>query len=81
MLSTEKSNKILSTLTILFTLSIPATVIGAYYGMNVNLPGGILTGSPVFLGPYTSFIILLLIAIIPSLVMVWYFKRLGWVGR
>ena len=81
MLSTEKSNKILATLTILFTLSIPATVIGAYYGMNVNLPGGILTGSPVFLGPYTSFIILLIIAIIPSLVMAWYFKRLGWVGR
>ena len=29
MLSTEKSNKILATLTILFTLSIPATIIGA----------------------------------------------------
>ncbi len=81
MLSTEKSNRILATLTILFTLSIPATVIGAYYGMNVNLPGGILTGSPVFLGPYTSFTILLMVAIIPSLAMVWYFKRLGWVGR
>ncbi len=79
MLSTEKSNKILATLTILFTLSIPATVVGAYYGMNVNLPGGIATGTPVFLGPYTSFIILLIIAIIPSLVMVWYFKKLGWV--
>src|SRR6478735_915202 len=80
MLSTEKSNKILSLLTILFTLSIPATVIGTYYGMNINLPGGIITGSPDFLGPYTSFIILLTIAIVPSLVMVWYFKKLGWFG-
>jgi magnesium transporter len=41
MLSTEKTNRILSVLTILFTLSIPATVIGAFYGMNIHLPGGI----------------------------------------
>jgi magnesium transporter len=80
MLSTEKSNKILSLLTILFTLSIPATVIGTYYGMNINLPGGIITGSPDFFGPYTSFIILLIIAIVPSSVMVLYFKKLGWFG-
>ena len=40
MLSTEKSNKILAVLTILFTLSIPVTVVAAIYGMNVNLPGG-----------------------------------------
>jgi len=80
MLSTEKSNKILATLTILFTLSIPATVIGAYYGMNINLPGGIETGTPVFLGPFTSFIVLIIIAIVPSLVMVWHFKKLGWFG-
>src|SRR4029079_13449817 len=78
MLSTEKSNKILSLLTILFTLSIPATVIGTYYGMNIRLPGGIITGSSDFLGPYTSFIILLIIAIVPSAVMVLYFKKLGW---
>jgi magnesium transporter len=80
MLITEKSNKILSLLTILFTLSIPATVIGTYYGMNINLPGGIITGSPDFFGPYTSFIILLIIAIVPSSVMVLYFKKLGWFG-
>ena len=60
MLSTEKSNKILAVLTILFTLSIPAAVIAPYYGMNVNLPGGIETGSPTFLGHYTSFILLVI---------------------
>jgi magnesium transporter len=80
MLSTEKSNKILATLTILFTLSIPATVIASYYGMNINLPGGIETGTLVFLGPYTSFILLIIIAIIPSLAIFFHFKKLGWFG-
>ena len=40
-LSTEKTNKVLAVLTIIFTLAIPSTVIGTFYGMNVNLPGGI----------------------------------------
>lgn len=78
MLSTEKSNKILAVLTIIFTFSIPASVIAAYYGMNVNLPGGIETGAAIFLGQYTSFIILLLAAVIPAGVMIYWFKREGW---
>ena len=78
MLSTEKSNKILAILTILFTLSIPASVVATYYGMNVNVPGGIVTGSPTFLGEYTSFIILLMAAIIPAGFMMYWFKRQGW---
>jgi magnesium transporter len=79
MLSTEKSNKILAVLTILFTLSIPAAVIAPYYGMNVNLPGGIETGSPTFFGQYTSFILLVIAAIVPAIIMMWYFKRQGWI--
>lgn len=78
MLSTEKSNKILAILTILFTLSIPASIVAAFYGMNVNLPGGIETGQPTFLGEYTSFIILILIALIPLAIMIIWFKRQGW---
>ena len=39
-LSTEKTNKVLGVLTIIFTLAIPSTVMGTFYGMNVNLPGG-----------------------------------------
>lgn len=78
MLSIEKSNKILAILTILFTLSIPASVTAAYYGMNVNLPGGIETGSPTFLGEYTSLIILLLVAIVPAGFMMYWFRRQGW---
>jgi magnesium transporter len=35
MLSTEKSNKILAVLTILFTLSVPASIFATFYGMNI----------------------------------------------
>ena len=80
MLSTEKSNKILAVLTILFTLSIPATVVAAIYGMNVNLPGGIETGPATLFGPFTSFILLVIAAILPAVIMIWYFKRQGWFG-
>jgi magnesium transporter len=80
MLSTEKSNKILAVLTILFTLSIPATVVAAIYGMNVNLPGGIETGPATFFGSFTSFTLLVIAAILPAVIMIWYFKRQGWFG-
>ncbi len=78
-LNTERTNKILAILTIVFTLSIPATVVGTLYGMNVNLPGGVETGSWDFLGPYTTFIIILLVSTIPALLMLWYFRRLRWI--
>jgi len=78
MLSTEKSNKILAVLTILFTLSIPASIFATFYGMNINLPGGIETGPATFLGEYTSFIILIIASIIPTAVMMYWFKREGW---
>lgn len=78
MLSTEKSNKILAVLTILFTLSIPASVFAAFYGMNINLPGGIETGPATFLGEYTSFIILIIASIIPTGMMIYWFRREGW---
>ncbi len=80
MLSTEKSNKILSMLTLIFTLSIPATVIGQFYGMNVNIPGGIETGIWTFLGPYTTFIFVLVISAFPAFFMFLYFRRLGWIS-
>ena len=79
MLSTEKTNKILAILTILFTLSIPITVIGTFYGMNVNLPGGIQTGSWDFFGTYTTLIVVLMISTVSALLMLWYFRHLGWV--
>lgn len=81
MLSQEKTNKILAVLTIVFTLSIPATVIGTFYGMNVNLPGGIQTGIWEHIGPYTTLIFVLVISAATALFMVLYFRRLGWLGH
>ena len=80
MLSTEKTNRILSVLTILFTLSIPASVIGAFYGMNIHLPGGIdEQGTWNFLGIYTTFLICIMITIVTVLLMIWLFRKLGWI--
>ncbi len=80
MLSTEKTNKILAALTIIFTFSIPGTAIAAFYGMNVNLPGG-LNDYSVLLGPYTTFIVIVLASIIPVALMFAYFRKLGWISN
>lgn len=80
LLSTEKSNKILATLTLIFTLTIPPTVVGAIYGMNINLPGGIQTGNWVFFGEYTTLIIMLIFSLLPSILMFAYFYRKKWLG-
>ena len=78
-LSTEKTNKVLAVLTIIFTLAIPSTVIGTFYGMNVDLPGGI-GDSSTALGPFTTFIIVILASAIPAILMFAYFKKLGWIN-
>jgi magnesium transporter len=78
MLSTEKANKILAVLTIIFTLSIPASIVSAFYGMNVTLPGGIQTGNWTQFGEYTTLIIIFLASVIPTLIMILYFRKLGW---
>lgn len=80
MLSQEKTNKILAVLTIVFTLSIPATVIGTFYGMNVNVPGGLETGVWDQIGPYTTLIFVLAISAGFALFMLLFFRRLGWLG-
>ena len=79
-LSTEKTNKVLAVLTIIFTLAIPSTVIGTFYGMNVDLPGGIGSNS-MFLGPFTTFIIVIVASAIPAIMMFAYFKKLGWISN
>jgi len=78
-LSTEKTNKVLAVLTIIFTLAIPSTVIGTFYGMNVNLPGG--NGADLMiLGPFTAFIIIIIASAIPAILMFTYFRKLGWIS-
>ena len=79
-LSTEKTNKVLAVLTIIFTLAIPSTVIGTFYGMNVNLPGSGVEEASMILGPYTAFIIIILASAIPAILMFTYFKKLGWIS-
>ena len=78
LLSADKTNQVLTILTIIFTLTLPAAVVAAIYGMNVPLPIGIGQNPPTFLGPYTSFIILITIMVVPATLMAWYFRRVGW---
>jgi len=76
-ISSDRTNKILAILTILFTFSIPVTVIGTLYGMNVHIPGG--TDDPwTFWGTYTTFIVIVIVSIVPAFLMYVTFKKVRW---
>ncbi|OGH03142.1 MAG: hypothetical protein A2798_01795 [Candidatus Levybacteria bacterium RIFCSPHIGHO2_01_FULL_37_17] len=75
----SKNNEIIAFLTIIFTLTIPATVFGTFFGMNILLPGGIETGPWDFWGPYTTFILICIISIVPILIMLFYFRIKRWI--
>lgn len=76
-ISSDRTNKILALLTIVFTYSIPATVLGTFYGMNIPMPGA--GDDPfLFLGKYTTFILILTASAIPVILMYWIFKKLRW---
>ncbi|MDI1494755.1 MAG: Mg2 and Co2 transporter [Cenarchaeum symbiont of Oopsacas minuta] len=70
MLSTEKTNKVLTVLTMIFTLTMPTTLTGTLYGMNVVLPGADL-GIEVFGALLAGSFIL-------TGIMFVYFKKMGW---
>jgi magnesium transporter len=72
---TDKSNKILAVLTIIFTLSMPASLMSSLYGMNVKLP--IL--DPSVLGGYSTFIVIVSASSALALGMVLYFRKIGWI--
>lgn len=74
----SKTNKIMALLTILFTLTIPATIIGTFYGMNILLPGGAEEGPWNFWGPYTTLIIITIFSLVPLILMLLYFKHKKW---
>jgi magnesium transporter len=76
--STEQTNQILAVLTILFTCTIPITVAGTIYGMNVPIPGGIEAGAWTFFGPYTTFLILVIGSLVLALGMYLYFRKKKW---
>ena len=77
-MSSDKTNRVLTVLTILFTLTLPAALVAAIYGMNVALPIGNGQNPPDFLGPFTSFIILLVVMAVPTALMAWYFRSRRW---
>ncbi|MDA4134350.1 MAG: magnesium transporter, partial [Thaumarchaeota archaeon] len=76
--SSNRTNTVLSILTIIFTLTIPATLLSSIYGMNIPLPGGLSTGPLDFAGEYSSLVVIFVLMLIPALVMAWYFRRAGW---
>ncbi len=78
MLNSEKTNKILSFLTILFTLSIPITVAGTFYGMNIVIPGSINPGEKII--DYIPLTVVCSISALGAFVMIYYFKKLGWIS-
>lgn len=77
--STEKTNEILAVLTLLFTLTIPATVIGTFYGMNIILPGGLSSVAWSFLGEYTTLKLIVGTSIVSAAGMYIYFKNKHWI--
>ena len=73
--ATDKSNKILAVLTIIFTLSMPASIISSIYGMNVNLP----VFDTDFLGGYGTFVAAASASGIIVLLMSLYFRKIRWI--
>jgi len=74
----HRMNRAIVILTVISTLTAPAMVLGTIYGMNIILPGSALAEPWFFLGPYTTFIIIVLLSLMPAAFMIVYFKRLGW---
>lgn len=74
-----RNNEAMKVLTLVFTITIPATVLGTFYGMNVVSPGGLEAGSWTFLGPYTTFYIILMVSVASFSIMLLYFKHKRWI--
>ncbi len=79
MLSSEKTNKILSFLTMLFTLSIPITVLGTFFGMNIIIPGSVNESDTLL--DYVPLTIITTISIGSAIVMIWLFRKFGWMNN
>ena len=75
---TERSNKILAILTIIFTLSMPVTIMSSLYGMNVDIPA-IEDESLKFLGRYTTFIVIVIGSSSGAVGMALYFRKIKWI--
>ena len=75
---TDRSNKILAILTIVFTLSLPITIMSSLYGMNIDVPA-IEDESLKFLGRYTTFILIVIGSSAGAVAMALYFHKIKWI--
>lgn len=75
---TDRSNKILAILTIVFTLSMPVTIISSLYGMNVDIPA-IEDESLKFIGRYTTFVVIVIASSAGAVAMALYFHKIRWI--
>ncbi|MFL6523339.1 MAG: CorA family divalent cation transporter [Nitrososphaera sp.] len=73
--ATDRTNKILAILTIIFTLSMPVSIMSPLYGMNIDIPA-IEEESLKFLGRYTNFILIVLGSSAIAATMALYFRRI-----
>jgi magnesium transporter len=76
--SSNRTNTVLSILTLIFTLTLPAALVAAIYGMNIPIPGALVPGALEYFGDYTSLLFIALLMLVPTLIMGAYFKRRGW---
>ena len=64
--------------TLIFTPSIPITIIGSLYGMNVEVPA-LEDESLKFLGRYTTFIVIVISSCSVAAGMALYFHKIKWI--
>lgn len=72
-LSTERLNRIMRTLTIIATVILPFVVVSSIYGMNVHMPGSISTGS------WVPFVVIMVVMALIAGFMLYYFHRRHWI--
>jgi len=77
--ATDRSNKILAVLTIIFTLSMPVTIMSSLYGMNVDIPILNGAGEQAFLGRYTTFTLIVAGSTAAAGAMLAYFHKIRWI--
>lgn len=75
---TDRSNQILAILTIIFTLSMPVTIMSSLYGMNVDIPT-IEEAALQFLGRYTTFLLIVVGSYAIAVAMALYFHKIKWI--
>lgn len=72
-LSTDRLNRITRTLTIIATVVLPFLVVSTIYGVNVNVPGSVNSGS------WAPFIVIMLGTLLVTGAMLYYFRYRRWI--